>query len=141
MKRTNKKKIKHLIYSSSPIDFSDDVIHNILNSSQVNNNNNNITGALIYRLDLYLQFLEGPEKELDEVYGKIKNDTRHSNIFKLREDITERRLFASWAMRGDPARTWMWSHDDIANGLLRKLSPLEALNIFTKISREIDQFN
>jgi len=141
MQRLKKSKNKHLIYTSEPVDFNDKVVNDILGSSRANNSENDITGALIFRLDLYLQFLEGPEEKLDEVYKKIKLDNRHTNIHKLKEDFTERRIFSTWAMRGDPVRTWMWSHQDIKNGILTKLSPNDSFKVFDRISREIDQFN
>ena len=78
---------------------------------------------------------------MDEVYKKIELDSRHTNVHKLREDFTERRMFATWAMRGDPARTWMWSHEDVKNGILKKLSSDDSFKVFDRISREIDQFN
>ena len=58
MKRQPKNKIKHLIYTSKPVNFDDFNIGNILKSSQKNNKKDGITGALIFREDIYLQFLE-----------------------------------------------------------------------------------
>ena len=107
MQRLKKSKIKHLIHTSEPVNFNDKVVNDILCSSCANNSENYITGALIFRLNLYLQFLEGPEEQLDTVYKKIKLDNRHTNIHKLKEDFTARRIFSTWAMRGDSARTWM----------------------------------
>ena len=141
MKRQNKKQIKHLIYTSQPVKFDDINISNILKSSQRNNSKNGITGALIFREDLYLQFLEGPENKVIEAYEKIKNDNRHTNVLKLKEDLTDRKLFTSWAMRGDPVKTWMWSYEDVENGIVNKLTPEDSLAVFEKLSREVDQFN
>ena len=134
-------KLKHLIYASTPVAFNDSSIQNILLLSQDNNAKNNITGALIYRFDLYLQFLEGPEIELDRTYKRIKEDRRHNDIHQLKESATNRRVFASWAMRGDPAMTWMWSPEDVEKGLVKSLSEDESFEIFNRISREVDQFN
>ena len=141
MKRQSKKQIKHLIYTSQPVKFDDVNISNILKSSQRNNSENGITGALIFREDLYLQFLEGPDNKVVEAYEKIKDDGRHQNVLKLKENLTDRKLFTSWAMRGDPVKTWMWSYEDVENGIVNKLTPEDALAIFARLSREVDQFS
>ena len=141
MKRYYKNEMKHLIYTSKPINFDDFNISNILKSSQKNNKKDRITGALIFREDIYLQFLEGPQNKVDQAFNKIASDKRHINVLKLKEDITNRRLFTSWAMRGDPVKSWMWSYEDVGNGIVNKLKPQDAFAVFEKLSREIDQFN
>ena len=141
MKRYNKSEIKHLIYTSVPVDFDDFNIGDILKSSQKNNKRDGITGSLIFREDIYLQFLEGPENKVDKAFNKIASDPRHKNVLKLKEDITNRKLFTSWAMRGDPVKSWMWSYEDVDNGIVKKLKPEDAFAVFEKLSREIDQFN
>ena len=141
MKRYNKIEIKHLIYTSKPINFDDFNISNILKSSQKNNKKDEITGALIFREDIYLQFLEGPGNKVDKAFKKIACDKRHKDVLKLKEDITDRKLFTSWAMRGDPVKSWMWSYEDVDNGIVKKLKPAEVFAVFERLSREIDQFN
>ena len=133
--------IKNLIYVSNPVGFNEKNIKNILETSNINNKKNKVTGCLIYRQDLYLQFLEGPQKELEFTYNKILSDKRHTDIHKLSENSTKRRLFTNWAMRGDPLMTSMWTHKDIKDGKVKKLNSNEALKLFEKFSREIDQFN
>ena len=141
MKRQHKNQIKHLIYTSKPINFDDFSISNILKSSQKNNKKDGITGALIFREDIFLQFLEGPENKVDKAFNNIASDKRHKDVLKLKEDITDRKLFTSWAMRGDPVKSWMWSYEDVDNGIVKKLKPEDAFEVFEKLSREIDQFN
>ena len=43
-------------------------------------------------------------------------------------------------MKGDPAKEWMWTRSEIINGILERLSKDDAMNIFVKHSKEIDQF-
>ena len=59
----------------------------------------------------------------------------------MSENNTKRRLFANWAMRGDPLITSMWNNKDVMEGTVKKLNPTEAFKIFETVSREIDQFN
>ena len=140
MRRKDKEELKHIIYASRPFGFDDAVLKSILLSSRTNNAKSNVTGALICRSDLYLQLLEGPEDAVDQTFQRIQRDDRHLELYPLKEGKTDRRLFASWAMRDDPVKTWMWSFDEVKNGLVRKLSPEEALFVFKRLSREVDQF-
>ena len=132
--------LKHIIYASTPFGFSKSDLDHILIKSRYNNDKNNITGALFCRDDLYLQYLEGPEKTIDLTFSKINEDVRHTEIFLLKSGISTRRLFANWAMKDDPVKSWMWTREEIGSGILGKVTETEAMNIFTKHSREVDQF-
>jgi hypothetical protein len=129
-----------VIYVSKPVGFDDTVLDDILVQSKKNNKKNQITGALICRADLYLQYLEGPPNKIDSVYSKIKIDGRHRDVILLEEAKSKRRLFANWEMRGDPVKDWMWTQEEVADGVLEKLSKNDAMKIFVQHSREIDQF-
>jgi hypothetical protein len=95
-----------------------------------------ITGTLIVRQDLFLQLLEGPAEAVDAAYKRISRDDRHINVRQLtRRDVSER-LFAEWAMRHDPARSWMWSMDEVANGAIQQASEAEILNVFERLRYE-----
>ena len=132
--------IKHIIYASTPFGFSDSDLDHILIKSRYNNDKNKITGALFCRDDLYLQYLEGPEREVDITYSKISEDDRHTEVLLLNSGMSERRLFANWAMKHDPVQSWMWTREEINGGILEKVTENEAMNIFIKHSRETDQF-
>jgi hypothetical protein len=67
-------------------------------------------------------------------------DNRHLEIQKLRDKITGRRLFASWAMKFDPYKSWMWTKEEVKGGALKRLCSDEALAVFEKLARESDQF-
>lgn len=132
--------VKHIIYASTPFGFSRSDLDHILIKSRYNNDKNDITGALFCRDDLYLQYLEGPEKEIDLTFSKITEDDRHTEIQLLKSGISTRRLFANWAMKDDPVQSWMWTKEEIDNGVLEKVTEIEAMEIFVKHSRETDQF-
>lgn len=132
--------VKHIIYASTPFGFSRSDLDHILIKSRYNNDKNDITGALFCRDDLYLQYLEGPEKEIDLTFSKITEDDRHTEVQLLKSGIGTRRLFANWAMKDDPVQSWMWTKEEIDNGALEKVTAIEAMEIFVKHSRETDQF-
>ena len=132
--------IKHIIYTSRPLDSNSSDIENILISSERNNPRAEVTGLLIFGSELYLQFLEGPENSVDATFNRIKSDKRHNEIRILKESKSDRRLFASWTMRPQDLELMMWTAEDIESGLVKKLNSKQALNVFKNLSREFDQF-
>jgi hypothetical protein len=92
------------------------------------------------RDDLYLQYLEGPEKEIDSTYSKIIRDDRHTEVQLLKSGMSTRRLFANWAMKDDPVQSWMWTKEEIDERVLERVTETEAMEIFIKHARETDQF-
>ena len=96
-----------LIYASQPLGFDVSDLRAILVTSRRCNERDDVTGALICRADLYLQLLEGPQEMVDAAFQRIARDRRHVGVKVLcRREVTER-LFPRWAMRDDPARSWM----------------------------------
>ena len=104
-------------------------------SSVNNNQRDQITGALICRSDLYLQYLEGPTESIDVTFNKIKQDDRHVEVKILKEGVQAQRLFTKWAMRDAPVRSWMWSREEVDSGALNRISSSDALNIFKRHSK------
>jgi hypothetical protein len=103
-----------------------------------NNPRDAITGALICRHDLYLQLLEGPQDAVEARYTSIARDDRHLEVVKrVSRPVTER-LFPNWAMRDDPARSWMWTAPEIAQGALDRAAPAEFVSVFTRLAAEVD---
>ena len=58
----------------------------------------------------------------------------------LKSGMSTRRLFANWAMKDDPVKSWMWTKEEIDSGILEKVTETEAMDIFIKHARETDQF-
>ena len=125
-----------LTYASRPFGFDEAVLGTILLDARRCNMRDGITGTLIVRQDLFLQLLEGPAKAVDAAYKRISRDDRHINVRQLtRRDVSER-LFPDWAMRHDPARSWMWSMDEVADGAVQRASEAEILNVFERLRYE-----
>tara|TARA_Y200000002_G_scaffold370755_1_gene366624 strand:- start:137 stop:580 length:444 start_codon:yes stop_codon:yes gene_type:complete len=140
MRSKRSEELKYLIYFSKPTVLDYKTIKSILAISRENNNKTGLTGSLIYRSDLYFQFLEGPPDAVDNTFKRIKLDVRHSDIQKIQENVTTRRLFASWAMREDSVQTWMWTREEVKKGVLTRIKPNEAFETFERLSRGVDQF-
>jgi len=135
MQVNSETEVRHVIYISRPTHFDHLVLDDILTKSRSNNPAIEVTGNLIYHADLFLQLLEGPNLAVDKLYETILADNRHADIVKLRDEIFNRRLFASWAMKNDSHQSWMLSRSEIA-----RMSSDEALQLFGRLARENDQF-
>ena len=134
MQVTSEEEVRHVIYISRPTHFDHLVLDDILTKSRSNNPVIEVTGNLIYHADLFLQLLEGPHLAVRKLYETILADNRHADIVKLRDEIFNRRLFASWAMKNDSHQSWMLSRSEIA-----RMSSVEALQLFDRLARENDQ--
>jgi hypothetical protein len=140
MAKRQDQKLKQIIYTSKPVAFEEKAIDEILASSHKYNSESGVTGLLIFGSELYMQFLEGPIEELDKTFNRIEIDKRHTEIRILRVSLTDRRLFASWKMRPQDLERMHWSTEEIKNGLVHKFQPDQALDVFEKLSRDLDQF-
>lgn len=121
-----------LVYASRPFGYDTNILASILATSRSRNARDNITGALICRSDIFLQLLEGPKAQVEATYERICADDRHLEVTPLVSDTVEDRLFPDWAMKHDPAVSWMWSPVDIHLGALRAASAVEIRTIFFK---------
>ena len=130
-------KIYRLIYKSKPFGYDQAILNGILSDAINYNSKNNITGALICREDIYLQLLEGPEYEVNLTFEKISKDDRHLEIELLLKEYCNKRIFPSWNMKDDPARTWFWNKDEINSGIFNKLSKIKIVEVFEKIANQI----
>ncbi|HKL35931.1 MAG TPA: BLUF domain-containing protein [Salegentibacter sp.] len=63
--------------------LSESEIQAALDFSKDWNNNNNITGILLYSQGNFFQVLEGQEQLLKELFERIKLDERHHNIITI----------------------------------------------------------
>jgi hypothetical protein len=129
-------KTMQLIYSSRPFGYDDLALSGILAIARKNNERDGITGALICREDLYLQLLEGGADEVTQAFARIVRDSRHTEVNKHWSGDVDDRLFPDWAMRHDPARSWMWTADEVRGGAVEKASTAEVRDVFTRLSKE-----
>lgn len=87
-----------LAYCSKPTGFSFDQVDEILRVSRRNNARDGLTGALIYDNTTFLQWLEGSEDSIRQVFGRISRDSRHSGIRLLTVRKLQDRWFPDWSM-------------------------------------------
>ena len=123
-----------LIYCSQPFGYDQPMLNGILADARTYNPKNHITGALICREDIFLQLLEGPEDKILLTYDRILNDDRHLDIELLVQESCDDRLFPTWSMKDDPAKTWFWTKDEIDAGILTSVSKNDLLGVFDRIA-------
>ena len=128
--------LTQIVYASRPFGFDMSVLDDILTISRRRNSQVDITGTLICRSDMYLQLIEGPEAAVQITYERIKLDDRHVELNLLLSRTVTERLFPKWAMRDDPARSWMWSPEEVAAGALAAATPEQVIAIFEQLASE-----
>ncbi len=125
-----------LVYASRPFGFDQATLNSILIEARRLNPENDVTGALICRADLYLQLLEGPSEAVEATFARITKDDRHVEVQHLVSRPIETRLFPDWAMRDDPARSWMWTQAEVDNGALGRATEAEIVAVFERLAGE-----
>jgi hypothetical protein len=130
--------LMQLIYASTPFGFDNPTLNQILSVARRNNLRDGISGCLICRADFYLQMLEGSRDVVTAAYDRILRDDRHLDVVLLGSGDISSRMFGEWSMRDDPARSWMWTQDEIAAGALARASVGDVSAVFARVVRELD---
>ena len=133
----NSRKRKHEPVSGHlylwPFGFDEGILNGVLADARRANLRDGITGALICRGDIYIQWLEGPEEQVRNTLERIKRDNRHLEVkLHVAEPVSER-MFAKWAMLHDPAASWIWSQHEVANGAVERATPKEVVGFFARL--------
>ncbi|WP_373636921.1 BLUF domain-containing protein [Yoonia sp. BS5-3] len=123
-----------MVYASQPFGYDEPILAGILLDARRCNKRDDVTGALVCRHDIYLQLLEGLEDAVRAAYVRIRGDDRHAEIKELLNHEIQSRLFADWAMLHDPAKTWIWTEEEIADAALNRAEPAEIIKVFKDLS-------
>jgi len=129
----------HIIYTSHPFGFDESTLGGILVNARQANARSGITGALICRRDIYLQWLEGPEQQVKNTMERISRDRRHTEVKVNVAKLIPERILGEWSMLHDPARSWIWTHEEVAGGAAEHSTPEKVVDFFMKVraSRQI----
>lgn len=57
-----------------------------------------ITGVLLLIQGKFIQYIEGYEEDIDELYRSIRSDPRHNDILLLDSGYIEKRQYTNWSM-------------------------------------------
>jgi hypothetical protein len=103
--------MRRLIYASRWAEGVRNDAHHVLQAivgrSMAKNRAEDVTGFLISHNGTFMQVLEGPDRAVAEVFGRIAGDKRHTDIKVLSDEQTEARAFRSGPMAGAAC----WSPD------------------------------
>ena len=75
-------------------------LQQIVEASQKNNLEKNITGVLFYNNGTFLQIIEGKKEDLALLMKKILSDSRHKQLRILIEEPVDERGFFNWSLDG-----------------------------------------
>ncbi len=129
--------LTQLIYISQPFGYDGPTLGAILLDARRCNERDGITGALVCRHDVYLQLLEGPATKVEATYARICRDDRHAEVKELVRRTVEERIFADWAMLHDPEKSWVWSREEIASGILESASEADIIAVFEALADKV----
>lgn len=88
-----------LIYRSKAKEgISEQDINDILNTARQFNQENNLTGCLLFHENQFLQTLEGEFDIINRLYAKIRIDARHHNVVTLHMKEIDYRIYSDWTM-------------------------------------------
>lgn len=70
----------------------------LVEKANVNNMSHGVSGILLFKDNVILQVLEGDESILEQLFSKIKHDSRHFGVVELMRDYAPRRRFENVGM-------------------------------------------
>ncbi|MCB2407763.1 BLUF domain-containing protein [Hymenobacter lucidus] len=89
----------HLVYQSNvTAPMSEAELEALLVQARAWNHSHDLTGVLLYCDSNIIQVLEGPEDEVEYIFGRIEQDLRHYDVTKLADGPVQERNFAQWSM-------------------------------------------
>ncbi len=136
MKRSRSLRLHRIIYSSQPFGYDEAMLAGILLDARRCNTRDGVTGALICRSDIYLQFLEGPEDAVKATLARITDDDRHTDVVVHVSEPAPIRLFGDWAMMHDPAFSWLLPGKAQGPGDVARIRNTRVERVFETLAKE-----
>jgi hypothetical protein len=88
-----------VIYASAATNpFDRENLVELLKIARSKNMAADISGMLLYHSGSFLQVLEGPEQNVEELYAKIQKDPRHTRCLLIWRDSIQQKEFENWSM-------------------------------------------
>ncbi len=96
--------MKAIMYMSQSVDPVPKIwlpanLENILARARSNNRKHGISGVLSFKKGHYLQIVEGPNDEVDQLYANIQHDPRHKSVSVICTIQTKQRYLQDWDMK------------------------------------------
>lgn len=91
--------IAQIIYVSVPAKLlSENDVDKILVAARTKNLERRITGFLLFDGRIFMQLIEGPPHEVEDLFENLRADTRHQRIQKIYAGEAPGRLFSNFSM-------------------------------------------
>lgn len=88
-----------LVYvSSARLPLDEPVLEQLLDTARTRNQQDALTGVLLYNGGNFMQYLEGPSFALRETYRRIARDPLHGNLIELLLEPIAERSYTRWDM-------------------------------------------
>lgn len=89
----------HLIYASvATQNFGSVELSELLQQSRESNKRLGLTGILLFSDNSFFQVLEGEPITVEQLFGKIMADKRHTQVTLIIKEPIPKRSFESWSM-------------------------------------------
>ena len=104
----------YLVYVSSATQpFSDAELDVLLARARRRNVQRGITGVLVHRGGNFIQYFEGEEQAVRDLYRALEADPRHRGLVVLAEGSIPARQFGAWMMDCRPGGRQVFSDDEL----------------------------
>lgn len=90
--------LSQLVYFSARGDLGPGGIVGLVHHARLKNGERNVTGAILFNRDYFLQCIEGERKDVTELFGEIHADLRHSHVELMSVRDVAARDFPDWTM-------------------------------------------
>lgn len=121
--------------SSMKREYSPDELHEIVEKFQIYNDSNGITGLMIYHNMNIMQYIEGEDNVIKNIFKKISNDSRHHNIIKLIEETSLERRVQDWNVCFEEKSKYTFlEFVELCINNIQNLSLIKLFNIFIKVN-------
>lgn len=134
-----------IVYVSTAVPgLTDRDIENLLNVSQSNNDERFITGYLVHNGQAFMQLIEGPYNEVNEIFARILRDRRHTGVVRIQAEWTAARIFPNWSMnyfrvdRHNGIGAMVSRAGDSVDSLMEAGVPRDVLHLFSKFIQQAD---
>ncbi|MFN3313351.1 MAG: BLUF domain-containing protein [Hyphomonas sp.] len=119
-------------------------IEDILDASQSNNDERYITGYLVHNGPSFMQLIEGPRAEVDEIFRRILADARHTGVVRILAEWCLTRAFPEWSMnyfrvdRPGSVGSMIARREDPVDSLMAANAPRDLIHLFSKFIQQAD---
>lgn len=121
--------------SSMKKEYSSEELYSMSEKFKQFNYKNNITGLMIYHNKNIMQYIEGEECIVKDMYKRITEDNRHNNIIKLIEEKSLKKRVEEWNVCFEEKSKYTFiEYVELCISNIQSSSLIKLFNIFIKVN-------